>query len=331
MARARRTETRHGVELSNLDQPLFGDADATKRDLIDYLEAVADPILRELRDRPLSVIRVRPGQQPFMQKNLPDYAPDFVRWTPVWSAAGHREIHYPLCNDLRTLLWFGNQRAVEYHPTLMVPHFGEQTDILGGTVTHLVLDLDPPEGSGFDGVVAVAHLAHEALTAAGLHGAVKTSGSKGLHVIVPVRDLDLPDAAAATRALAARTEKLDPGLATTAFLKADRGGRVFVDSTRSGGGSLACAFSPRVRPGTTVSYPVPWADLDAVRPADFTIRSVPPLLDGDPWTAILPEPQRIPAEIVAEGHAIPIARVAAMHEGKRRKRAREAGESGSPE
>ncbi len=331
MARARRTETRHGVELSNLDQPLFGDADATKRDLIDYLEAVADPILRELRDRPLSVIRVRPGQQAFMQKNLPDYAPDFVRWTPVWSAAGHREIHYPLCNDLRTLLWFGNQRAVEYHPTLMVPHFGEQTDILGGTVTHLVLDLDPPEGSGFDGVVAVAHLAHEALTAAGLHGAVKTSGSKGLHVIVPVRDLDLPDAAAATRALAARTEKLDPGLATTAFLKADRGGRVFVDSTRSGGGSLACAFSPRVRPGTTVSYPVPWADLDAVRPADFTIRSVPPLLDGDPWTAILPEPQRIPAEIVAEGHAIPIARVAAMHEGKRRKRAREAGESGSPE
>ena len=331
MARARRTETRHGVELSNLDQPLFGDADATKRDLIDYLEAVADPILRELRDRPLSVIRVRPGQQAFMQKNLPDYAPDFVRWTPVWSATGHREIHYPLCNDLRTLLWFGNQRAVEYHPTLMVPHFGEQTDILGGTVTHLVLDLDPPEGSGFDGVVAVAHLAHEALTAAGLHGAVKTSGSKGLHVIVPVRDLDLPDAAAATRALAARTEKLDPGLATTAFLKADRGGRVFVDSTRSGGGSLACAFSPRVRPGTTVSYPVPWADLDAVRPADFTIRSVPPLLDGDPWTAILPEPQRIPAEIVAEGHAIPIARVAAMHEGKRRKRAREAGESGSPE
>lgn len=331
MARARRTETRHGVELSNLDQPLFGDADATKRDLIDYLEAVADPILRELRDRPLSVIRVRPGQQAFMQKNLPDYAPDFVRWTPVWSAAGHREIHYPLCNDLRTLLWFGNQRAVEYHPTLMVPHFGEQTDVLGGTVTHLVLDLDPPEGSGFDGVVAVAHLAHEALTAAGLRGAAKTSGSKGLHVIVPVRDLDLPDAAAATRALAARTEKLDPGLATTAFLKADRGGRVFVDSTRSGGGSLACAFSPRVRPGTTVSYPVPWADLDAVRPADFTIRSVPPLLDGDPWTAILPEPQRIPAEIVAEGHAIPIARVAAMHEGKRRKRAREAGESGSPE
>lgn len=327
MARARQTESRHGVELTNLDQPLFGDADATKRDLIDYLEAVSGPMLRELRDRPLSVVRVRPGQQPFMQKNLPDYAPDFVRWTPVWSETGRREIHYPLCNDLPTLLWFGNQRAVEYHPTLMVPHYGEHTDVLGGTVTHLVLDLDPPEGSGFDVVVAVAHLVHDALAAAGLRGAVKTSGSKGLHVIVPVRDLDLPDAAAATRALAARTERLSPELATTAFLKADRGGRVFVDSTRSGGGSLACAFSPRVRPGTTVSYPVPWGDLDDVRPADFTVRSVPRLLDGDPWTAILPEPQQVPAELVAQGHAIPVARVAAMHEGKRRKRARDAAES----
>ena len=236
MARAGHTESRHGVSLSSLDQPLFDGADATKRDLIDYLEAVSRPVLRELRDRPLSVMRVRPGQRPFMQKNLPGYAPDFVRWTPVWSESGHREIRYPLCDDLPTLLWFGNQRAVEYHPTLMVPHFGEHTDVLGGTVTHLVLDLDPPEGSGFQVVVAVAHLVHEALAQAGLRSAVKTSGSKGLHVIVPVRDLDLPDAAAATRALAARTERLDPGIATTAFLKADRGGRVFVDSTRAGGG-----------------------------------------------------------------------------------------------
>lgn len=323
MATAKQSESRHGVPLSSLDQPLFSGADATKRDLIDYLEAVSGPLLRELKDRPLSVVRVRPGQQPFMQKNLPDYAPDFVRWTPVWSESGRREIHYPLCDDLRTLLWFGNQRAVEYHPTLMIPLFGERTDVLGGRVTHLVLDLDPPEGSPFKAVVAVAKLVGGALAAAGLRAAVKTSGSKGLHVIVPVRDLDLPDAAAATRALAARTEKLDPSIATTAYLKADRGGRVFVDSTRSGGGSLASTFSPRIRPGATVSYPVPWDDLDAVSPADFTIRSVPPLLVGDPWADLLPQPQTVPSEIVEEGHTIPVARVLAMHEGKRRKRAQQ--------
>ncbi len=328
MAQAKQTETRHGVELTNLDQPLFGGAEASKRDLIDYLEVVAQPMLRELRDRPLSVVRVRPGQQPFMQKNLPDYAPDFVRWTPVWSDSGRREIRYPLCNDLRTLLWFGNQRAIEFHPTLMIPAYGEHTDVLGGRVTHLVLDLDPPEGSDFRAVVAVAHLVRAVLDTAELQGAVKTSGSKGLHVIVPVRDINLPDAAAATRALAARTEALDPGIATTAFLKADRGGRVFVDSTRAGGGSLACTFSPRIRPGTPVSYPVPWPDLDDVAPSDFTVVSVPRMLSGDedPWAAILPEPQRVPDEIIAQGHTIPVARVAAMHEGKRRKRAREAAE-----
>ncbi|MEZ5200574.1 MAG: hypothetical protein R2742_04370 [Micropruina glycogenica] len=218
---------------------------------------------------------------------------------------------------------FGNQRAVEFHPTLMPPSFGEQTDVLGGTVTHLVLDLDPPEGSGFDEVVAVAQLARTALDAAGLASAVKTSGSKGLHVVVPVRDIALSDAAAATRALAARTAALDEKIATTAYLKADRGGRVFVDSTRAGGGSLACAFSPRIRPGTPVSYPVPWSDLNAVSPRDFTIRSVLPLPKDDPWRALLPSPQPVPADVIAEGHEIPIARVVAMHEGKRRKRATE--------
>jgi len=327
VAKAKQGESRHGVELTSLDQPLFSDAQATKRDLIDYLEAVSTPMVRELQDRPLTVVRVRPGQRPFMQKNLPDYAPEFVRWTPVWSDSGHREIRYPICNDLPALLWFGNQRAVEYHPTLMVPAFGERTEVLAGRVTHLVLDLDPPEGSGFEAVVAAARAAREALRGANLHAAVKTSGSKGLHLIVPVRDLNLPDAAAATRALAARTERLDPDIATTAFLKADRSGKVFIDSTRAGGGSLACAFSPRVRPGTTVSYPVPWDDLDEVNPADFTVRSVPGIMDGDPWAALLPEPQRVPADLVTEGHTIPIARVVAMHEGKRRKRAREANES----
>ncbi|WP_156221294.1 DNA polymerase domain-containing protein [Pseudactinotalea suaedae] len=327
MARTKQTEMREGVELTNLDAALFSGADATKRDLIDYLEAVAEPILRELAGRPLSVVRVRPGQPSFMQKNLPDYAPDFVRRTTVWSDAGNREIHYPLCDDLRTLLWFGNQRAVEYHPTLMLPDIAtdpaERTEILAGRVTHLVLDVDPPEGGGFDVVIASARLIQQALADSGLAGALKTSGSKGVHVIVPVVDLELPDAAAATRALAARAERLDPDVATTAYIKADRGGKVFLDATRSGGASLACAYSPRVRPGTPVSFPVPWEDLDDVTPLDFTIRSVPSMLDGDPWAASLPSPQQVPGDVIEEGHTIPVARVAAMHEGKRRKRAAE--------
>ncbi|MDT0530029.1 non-homologous end-joining DNA ligase [Micromonospora sp. DSM 115977] len=312
-------ETRDGVSLTNLDQPLFDGADATKRDLVDYLDAVHERILPQLRGRPLSVIRVRPGQPPFMQKNLPKYTPDWVARTPVWAEASHREISYALCDDRRTLLWFANQRAVEYHPTLAT------VDDLHRP-THLVLDLDPPEGDSFALAVAAARLVRQALADAGLAGAVKTSGAKGVHVFVPVaQGATVEDMAAATRAVAARAERLDPALATTAFIREDRGGKVFVDSTRAGGATVVAAYSPRLRPGVPVSFPVDWADLGDVTPADFTIRTAPALTAGrDPWAERLPAPQRLPADLVAEGHTIPVARVQAMHEGKRRARARRA-------
>ncbi|MFR9779086.1 non-homologous end-joining DNA ligase [Micromonospora sp. MS34] len=310
-------ETRGGVSLTNLDQPLFDGAGATKRDLVDYLDAVHERLLPELRDRPLSVIRVRPGQDPFMQKNLPKYTPDWVRRTSVWAEASHRRISYALCDDRRTLLWFANQRAVEYHATLSRAGDAEHP-------THLVLDLDPPEGDSFRMAVRAALLVRQALADAGLVGAVKTSGAKGLHVIVPVvSGTTAEESAAATRALAARAERLDPALATTAFIVEDRGGRVFVDSTRAYGATVVAAYSPRIRPGTPVSYPVGWADVESVTPAEFTVRTVPGLLgDRDPWAEALPAPQSLPVDLVAEGRTIPVARVQAMHEGKRRAKAR---------
>ena len=114
-------EERAGVELTNLDQPLADDADATKRDLVDYLDAVADRILPVLRGRPLTVLRVLRGRAPFMQKNVPKYTPDWVRTATIWAEASHREIRYAVCADRRTLLWLANQRAVEYHPALDWP------------------------------------------------------------------------------------------------------------------------------------------------------------------------------------------------------------------
>jgi DNA ligase D len=309
-------ESRAGVELTHLDQPIFDGAGATKRDLVDYLDAVRDRILPALRDRPLSVIRVTHGQRPFMQKNVPKYTPDWVRTVPLWAEASKRTVAYALCNDRRTLLWFANQRAVEYHPTLSrVDHLDR--------MTHLVLDLDPPAGARFDRVVAAAGLVRHVLAELELGGAVKTSGAKGIHVFVPiVRQVSTDDAAAATRAIARRAERLDPQLATTAFLKADRGGKVFVDSTRAGGATVVSAYSPRARPGVPVSFPVGWDELDRVAPGDFTILTAARLLgERDPWADAQPAPQRLPADLIAEGHEIPVARVAAMHEGKRRARA----------
>lgn len=307
-------EVRDGVELTNLDQPLFDGAGATKRDLIDYLDAMADRLLPGLEDRPLSVIRVHRGQEAFMQKNVPSYAPDFVRTVELWAETSRRKVAYALCNDRRTLLWFGNQRAVEYHPALVT------VDRLD-RMTHLVLDLDPPAGGdSFPAAVAAARLVRQALDDVGLAGAVKTSGSKGLHVFVPIeRRLTMEDAAAATRAIAARAAALDPAVATTEFVKDERGGKVFVDATRVGSATVVAAYSPRVRPGVPVSFPVAWEDLDELTLADFTIRNVPDLLDRrDPWAEAMPAPQRVPAELIEEGAAIPAGRVAAMHEGKRR-------------
>lgn len=304
-----------GVALTNLDQPLFDGAGATKRDLVDYLDAVADRMIAELTDRPLSVVRALRGQQPFMQKNVPKYTPDWVRTVSVWAEASKRDVHYALCDDRRTLLWLANQRAIEYHPTL---YRVEDRD----RPTSLVLDLDPPEGDTFGLAVAAAQLVRAALSEAGLAGAVKTSGAKGVHVVVPLAGATAEEAAAATRALSVRAERLDPAIATTAYVRADRHGKVFLDSTRAGGATVVAVYSPRLRPGVPVSWPLAWDDLDSVAPADFTVHTVPARLWGASWAHLLPPAQQLPAALVEEGRQIPVARVAAMHEGKRRARAR---------
>jgi DNA ligase D-like protein (predicted polymerase) len=248
-----------------------------------------------------------------MQKNVPKYAPDFVKTVTLWAETSHRDVAYAICDDRPTLLWFANQRAVEYHPTLVRSSRLDH-------VTHLVLDLDPPEGGGFAMAVQTAHVVRETLVEAGLEGAVKLSGAKGVHVYVPLaEDVTIEDAAAATRALSARAAARAPDLATTAFVKEDRGGKVFVDATRTGGATVVAAYSPRARPGTPVSFPVEWDELDHVAPADFTVHTALERLgDRDPWAALMPAPQTPSADLVAEGHEIPGGRVQAMHEGKRR-------------
>src|SRR3954454_5924831 len=171
-------DERSGVTLTSLDSPLGDDLGVTKGDLVDYLDAFADRLGPHLAGRPPSLKRGRPGQPPFMQRNVSKGAPDWVRTVPVWSFGANRQVHQVLCDDRRTLLWLANQRAVEFH----VPFFRAGED----QPTGIVLDLDPPEGAGFEVVVRTAELVRRALEEVGLAGAVKTSGSKGVHVVVPV-------------------------------------------------------------------------------------------------------------------------------------------------
>ncbi|GHE13771.1 DNA polymerase domain-containing protein [Klenkia taihuensis] len=306
------------VRFSSLDDELGDGLGVTKRALVEHYDAFADRLVPLLSGRPLTMVRIRPGAAAFVQRDIPKGAPDWVRTVATWSDRTRREVHQVLVEDRRTLLWLANQRAVELH----VP-FSPVVDGAFAEPTGLVLDLDPPEDGDFAQVVAVARLAREALAAAGLAGAVKTSGSSGLHVVVPVCGSSHEDVAAATRALAARTAALDPAVATTEYVVADRGGRVFVDSTRSGRGTIAAAYSPRARPGLPISAPVAWDDLDGVTPRGVTVADAAARITGDPWADSMPAPQELPADLVAEGHTIPVARVAAMHEGKRRRKAAE--------
>ncbi len=293
-----------GVELSRLDKVFWPDAGLTKGDLIEYVKAVAPQFLRNLRNRPLTVIRFPDGVEggSFYQKETPKYAPEWVSTVtlPADSGRGKRtEVRYTLCNDRRTLVWLANQAAIEFHPWL------SRMDRLERPET-LIMDVDPPPGR-FDLAVRTALVVREVLSRHGLEGCAKTSGAKGVHVYVPLqRRHGYGAASGAAYALAREAAESEPDLVTVEFLKKERGGRVFLDATRIGPGKhVVAAYSPRARPGAPVSFPVPWDRLEKVDPAEFTIRTVPRLLrDGaDPWRGLMPKAQRLPDRLAAEAEA----------------------------
>ena len=309
------TPERAGVELTHLDEPLFDGAGATKRDLIDYLDAVAGLILPELRDRPLSVIRVRAGQRPFMQKNVPDYAPPWMRTVTLWAESSKREVRYALCDDRRTLLWLANQRAVEYHPTLYLAGRMDRP-------TYLVLDIDPPSGGEFGHAVAAARLVRQALAEPGWPARSRPAGPRGCTCTCR------STRAATTRPRPPGPSPCAPNASTRAWpprRSSSPTGKARCSSTRPG--RTAPPWPPPTARGPGPGYRsrsrCRWDDLDAVTPADFTVRTV---AAGRHGAAAVggPAARTAAAEpgLVAEGHAIPIARVQAMHEGKRRARAR---------
>ena len=312
-------ESREGVKLTNLDQQVFDGAQATKRDLVDYLDGIADRIVPVLRDRPLSVIRVHRGRSAV---HAEERAEVHAGVGPDGAAVG-RDL------EARGL---ATRCATTGGPCCGSPTSGpssttrRSSDRPADRVTHLVLDLDPPEDDdSFALAVQAAQLVHQALDDAGLQGAVKTSGAKGLHVFVPVDD-EVPLDDVGCR----HPRHRGPGRAARPGPRDDgvhEGGpgrqgvpRRHPGRRRDGGrrptargSARACRCRSRWR-GTTST---------TSRPRDFTVHTAPDLLgDRDPWAERMPAPQAIPGDLIDEGHAIPTARVQAMHEGKRRARAR---------
>jgi bifunctional non-homologous end joining protein LigD len=284
-----------GEEPSNLDKPFWPDDGLTKRDLLAYMDAMAPLVLPGLRARALTVIRYPEGIGgfSFYQKATPKYAPPWVETVTLPAYGAKKDVRYTVCGSRRTLLWLANQAAIELHPWL------SRVDRLDRP-THLVLDIDPPAGD-YARAVDVALLARDALREHGLDGVAKTSGSKGVHVYVPLaRRHPFDEVRTAALRLAERVVAAAPDLVTVEFRKADRGGRVFLDTTRNGPGAhIVAVYSPRARPGAPVSFPVPWDQLEGSDPMDFTLRSAPDVIRrrGDLWAELMPRPHVLPPDL----------------------------------
>ena len=286
------------VEVSRPDKLLWQDAGVTKQGYVDYLGSVSELMLPWLRDRPLSVIRAPDGVdgERYFQKNTPKYAPKWVKTVTIPAPSAGRDVAYTVCNDADTLAWLGNQAALEFHPAPVRRDKLDRPDLF-------VVDIDPPDDA-FDAAVEVAFLVLEILDDLGLSTLVKTTGGKGIHLVVPiVRHVSAERLRNAATRLAVIAVDRNPDLITSEFRKAKRGGRVMLDPSRNGpGATLVAPYSPRARAEAPVSFPVVAKDLRKISPGDFTIAAAGKLLKGSgpkAWAKAASAPgQRLPASLL---------------------------------
>ena len=262
----------HEVKLSSADRVLFPDDGITKGDLFSYYDRVADAIVPHLKDRPFTMKRWREGLAggAFFQKQAPKGIPDWIptRQFRTWPRGGKGEsrlVDFPLVNDRDALLWMVQMHCIDMNAWYSRVDKPDRPDFV-------LFDLDPPEEpDAFALCVRVAHYLHEALDELGLESHVKTSGSDGIHIVVPiVRRSTFEDTYEFAERLSRRIEAEHPGEVTTEWLKKKRAG-VLVDHRQNGHGkTIASAYSVRPKPGAPVSTPLRWDELtEDVRPRDF--------------------------------------------------------------
>jgi bifunctional non-homologous end joining protein LigD len=277
------------VPFTNLTKVFWPDEGHTKGDLVEYYRAVSPWLLPYLRDRLLVLTRFPDGirGKSFFQKDAPGFVPGWVRLERVWSESAQREIDYFVAGDLESLLYVANLGAIPLH-------------VWGSRVTDLahpdwcVLDLDP-KTAPFLHVVQVARAIHELAEEIGLPAFAKTSGSTGLHVLVPLGGLCTFDQCRQLGELLARVVagRL-PEIATTIRLPSERGGRVYVDFLQNGHGKLLAApFTARPVPGALCSAPLLWDEVDETLDLRrFTIKTLPERMSvfgRDPLAPVLTE------------------------------------------
>jgi bifunctional non-homologous end joining protein LigD len=283
----------HRIPLSNTDKILFPAAKVSKGDLIDYYRNIAPTMLPHIAGRPLSLQRYPDGIDSggFMQKNASDYFPDWIRRARLAKEDG--DVDYVVAEDAATLVYLANQACITLHIGLARVDRIDHPDAM-------VLDLDPSDDD-FAKVKRAAKDARRLLEDIGLASFVQTTGSRGLHVWVPldraaafdeVRDV----ASTLAEALAARR----PDERTTAQRKMKRGDRVFIDIARNAYGQTVVApYSVRARSRASVAAPLRWEELDSsdLKPDRYTVRNLFRRLGQkrDPWADMRKSPQSLAA------------------------------------
>ncbi len=279
------------VSLSSPDRVIWPDVGITKRELAEYVVAVADPFLAANGDRPITLERFPDGIQSegFYSKNPPKGAPGYVEAVTVAYNSGRRHPQLVL-TEIAVAVWAVQMNTVVFHPWASRV---ANTD----NPVELRIDLDPQPGTDFADAARIAPALREVLREAGLDAWIKTSGSRGLHVFCPIEPShEFLDVRHAVIAAARELERREPERVTTAWWKEERGERVFLDINQaSRDRTMAGAYSPRALPGAPVSTPIAWEELAEAEPARFTVRSVPARLAevGDPWADFGARPGRI--------------------------------------
>jgi bifunctional non-homologous end joining protein LigD len=255
------------LEVSNLDKVLFPEVGFTKAQVIDYYVRIAPVLLRHVAGRPVTFTRWPNGVdgQAFFEKNNARHAPPWVRRVTVpspGSSRGRETLDMVLLTAVPDLVWSANLAALEVH----VPQWRVDDDGTAELPDLLVLDLDPGPGTGVPECAGVAARLRERLTADGLDPVVKTSGSKGLQVYAPIRCADADHPSRYARALAQELSGESPDAVVWRMEKVLRPGKVLVDWSQNNTAKTTVApYSLRARAGATVSTPISWAELDAVR------------------------------------------------------------------
>ncbi len=288
------------VRLSNVDKVFWPEDGYTKGDLVQYYASIAPVLLPHLAGRALSLSRYPDGigGNSFYEKQCPSHAPEWMVRAPIHSGHRGEVIEFCTAPDVESLMWIANMGAIEVHPWLS--RFQHP-----GNPDYALFDLDPQEGSSWEQVVYVAGLINVLLERLGLAAYPKTSGSRGMHILVPLEPAyDYGRVRRFVETVGRMVAAADPDAATLEWDIPRRGPRVFIDHNQNvGGKTTASVYSVRPRPGAPVSTPLLWDEIGDVDPADFTIATIWARLrrHGDLYAPVLTGAQRLDGPEAALG------------------------------